>query len=152
MKFSNLKTKCCSLFIVFFYNQTIYGVWLHISLLAGVAARDNPTSGWMEGRADQWNLPRFRWIPHEISLCWGCWCFPPQQPSVCRLPLDEPHVVIYPLMTTLGSECTVVPLSTSLMSDTSKLALMLFRNHLALVRGVNNRFTFVRRTKTQLSS
>lgn len=65
--------------------------------------------------------------------------------------LSLPHVVIYPLMTTLGSERTVVPLSTLLMSDTSKLALMLSRKDLALVRGVNNRFMFVRRTKTQLS-
>lgn len=109
----------------------------------------NPTSGWMEGHAaDQWNLSRrFRWIPHGISLSWGCRCFPPQQPSVCQLPLDKPHVVIYPLMTALGSERTVVLLSTLLMSDTSKLALMLFWKDLALGRIMNNRFTFVRRTK-----
>lgn len=45
--------------------------------------------------------------------------------SMFSSPAAKPHVVIYPLMTTLGSERTVVPLSTLLMSDTSKLALML---------------------------
>lgn len=83
----------------------------------------------------------------------GCRSIPPLQPSVCRLPLDKPHVVIYPLTTALGSERTVVPLSTLLMSDTSKLALMLFPKASALggSGGVNNRFTFALGTKAKLS-
>lgn len=81
----------------------------------------------------------------------GCWRIPPLQPSVCRLHLDKLHIIIYPLMTALGSECTVVFLSTLLMSDTSKLALMPSQKLWPLQGGVNNIFTFVRGTKTQLS-
>ena len=139
-----------------FYNQTCLWCVITHQYAVGLGGGGNTRQShlWLDGRPRHWpvKFPHcFRWIPHGISLCWGCGRVPPQQPSVWRLPLDKPHVVIYPLMTTLGSERTVVPLSALLMTDISMLALMLFRKDLALDRGVNNRSTFVRRTKIQLS-
>lgn len=136
----------------FFYNQTCLFCMITHQYAAGDMRQSHP---WLDGRPRRWPVKFAALLQMnptwDITLLRVSMFSSPAAFSL-PLPLDKPHVVIYPLMTTVGSERTVVPLSTLLMSDTSKLALMLFRKDLALARGVNNRLTFVRRTKTQPSA